>query len=165
MGAFWVSSFQSIWYRVFHVVVWALATHRTLGVPYDMILRGQRLKEVRGTVDTLAAIHAARLAAICRAAGVPLALAAGFAVSALFALGFLSGVELAQAAFLLAFPLAAIWSSTLTLALAVERNGLRGAALLRALARRRAWHQVVALTALVTSLYIAVTRHPQLVLG
>jgi hypothetical protein len=162
LTVFWVSSFQSLWYWILHVVVWTLVTHRTLGVPYDMILRGRRLPEVAGSVEVLARIHAARAVGLYHSVGVFAASIAGFALAGLFTIGFVNGIEFAQAAFLILFPLAAIAYSALTLALVVLRNGLREDALLRLLGRRHFWHQIVAVTAMFVSLAVAVLRHPRL---
>jgi hypothetical protein len=159
-NAWGTSSFQSVWYWVLSVLVWSFVTHRTLGVPYDMILRARRLPEVGARVDALAHIHAARVAGLYRATGIWLAVAGGFALAVLYGVGFVEGVELGQAAFLLAFPLAAIAYSTVTLALAVQARDFRGPALVRVLARRRFWHQLIAVLALFAALAAAGARHP-----
>jgi hypothetical protein len=160
VDAFGISSFQSIWYWVLSVIAWTLVTHSTLGVPYDMILRARRAAAVSERVDQLAHIHAGRIAAIYESAGPGLALAGGFGLAALYGIGFLEGVELAQAAFMLAFPLSAVAYSTLGLALAVRAHDFRGPALVRVLARRRFWHQVVAVVGMLGALGMAAARHP-----
>ena len=68
-------------------------------------------------------------AASTTALGVPLAALAGFVLAGVFALGFLSGIETAQAAFAILLPLAVIVYSKLRLALAVrrKRHGRAGA--------------------------------------
>ena len=94
-------------------------------------------------------------------AGVPLAGVAGFVLAATFALGFLSGIELAQAFFLLLLPLAVISYSKLRLALAVRRRGIVGPELVLALARRRLVHQFVAVAAMLAAAAIAIALHPE----
>ncbi|MFO1207617.1 MAG: hypothetical protein U1E40_00180 [Amaricoccus sp.] len=157
---FAAASFQSIWYWVLHVVVWTLACYRTLGVPHDMLLRARRLPEVAARVDVLARLAAERVCGIYDFLGAPLAAASGFALAALAALGFLSRVELAQAAFLILMPLAVVFYSKLRLALAIRRRGISGPELVLALARRRMWHQFVGILAMLAAAALALALHP-----
>jgi hypothetical protein len=154
------ASFLSIWYWVLSVTLWTVACHRTLGVPYDMVLRAGRLPQVAERVDDLAHITAERLGGIHDSFGVPLAALAGFVLAALAAIGFGTGIEVAQAAFMLAFPLAVVGYSSLRLALAVRRRGTRGAELRQVLARRRLWHQAVAVLALLAAAMVGLAKHP-----
>ena len=133
---FAAASFQSLWYWVLHVTVWTLACYRTLGVPHDMLIRARRRPDVAARVDQLAHLACERVGGIYDALGVPLAALAGFVLAAVFALGFLSGIETAQAAFAILLPLAVIVYSKLRLALAVRRKKMAGPDLLLALARQ-----------------------------
>jgi hypothetical protein len=162
LDAFGVSSFQTVWYWVLHVIVWIVATQYTLGVPYDMLLRARRLPEVAHRVELLAVIAAERAAAIYEALGVVMALVGSFLLTGLFAIGFLNGVVLAQAIFLLLFPLAIMGYSTISVALRIKRRRFRGTVLVQVLARRHFWHQVVAVAALLAALSVAIARHPRL---
>ncbi len=164
MNVFGVPSFLSIWYWVLHIVVWTLVTQRTLGVPYDMLLRARRLDEVARRVETLALIQSERLTGLYHALGLPAALFGGFLLSALFAIGFIDGVELAQAAFLIVFPVSVVACSTLSIALRICRRGYRGDMLVMILARRHFWHQVVAVAALLGAMCVAFARHQQVVI-
>ena len=155
---FGTASFHSIWYWVLTITVWSLVCHRTLGVPHDMVLRARRAPDAAERVDLLARIAADRLGAIYDSAGTPIAAAGGFLLAALAALGFLSGIEIAQAVFLLLFPLAVVAYSTLRLALAVRRRGIRGADLRRSLRLRRLWHQVIAVLATLTAAVVGATH-------
>jgi hypothetical protein len=159
---FAAASFQSLWYWVLHVVVWTLACYRTLGVPNDMLLRARRQPEAAERVDVLARLSSERIGGIYDRLGVPLAALAGFLLAGVFALGFLSGVETAQAAFAILLPLAVIVYSKLKLALAVRRHGMAGPALVLALARRRIWHQFFAVMAMLAAAGLAMTLHPQI---
>jgi hypothetical protein len=154
------ASFFSIWYWILTVTTWAQVCHRTLGVPYDMILRAERQPAVAAEVDALAAIGAARVAAIHRALGIWLAALIGFVLAVLGFLGYVAWIEAAQAAMLLLLPLAVVSIETARLALLVEASGMRGAALRRSLARRRAWNQVIAIIATVTAALSALGHHP-----
>jgi hypothetical protein len=159
---FAAASFQSLWYWVLHVVVWTLACYRTLGVPNDMLLRARRQPEAAERVDVLARLSSERIGGIYDRLGVPLAALAGFLLAGVFALGFLSGVETAQAAFAILLPLAVIVYSKLKLALAVRRQGMAGPALVLALARRRIWHQFFAVMAMLAAAGLAMTLHPRI---
>jgi hypothetical protein len=158
------TSFFSVWYWVLTVATWAQVCHRTLGVPYDMILRAERLPAVAAEVDAMAAIGAARVAAIHRAVGAWLAGIGGFVLAGLGFLGFAAGVEAAQAALILLAPLAVVTVQTARLAIHVEATGARGAELRRRLARRRAWNQTIAIAATVTAAVVALAHHPGAVL-
>ena len=92
----------------------------------------------------------------------PLAALAGFVLAAGFALGFLSGIETAQAAFAILLPLAVIVYSKLRLALAVRRKRMAGPDLVLALARRRIWHQFIAVAAMLAAAALAMALHPRI---
>jgi hypothetical protein len=162
LDAFGVSSFQSVWYWAMHVVVWTLCTHRTLGVPYDMLLRARRLPEVALRVETIARFHAERVAGLYHVLGTTAALLAGFLLAGLFGFGFLIGVELAQATFLILFPLAVLTYSTVSTALKIWRRGFRGDLLVQILSRRHFWHQMVAVCAMLGAFAAAVAEHPRM---
>jgi hypothetical protein len=163
-AAFDFKSFFNVWYWVLTVAVWTQVCHRTLGVPYDMILRADRLPSVAAEVDALARIGAARLAAVHRALGVWLAAGAGFTLAALAVLGFSSQLEAARAAFLLLLPLAVVGLQTMRLALRVERTAAQGPPLRRQLARRRAWNQTIAIAAIMAAAVVAISYHPAVAL-
>jgi hypothetical protein len=158
--SFAAAGFQSVWYWVLHVVVWTLACYRTLGVPHDMLLRAPRSPEIATRVDTLAHLSADRIGGIHDSAGTPVAAATGFLLATLAALGFLSGLEVAQAAFLLLLPLTVIAYSKLRLALVLRRRRIVGPRLVAILARRRLWHQVIAVAAMLAAVVIAWTLRP-----
>lgn len=159
---FGTASFQNIWYWAFSVLAWTVATQRTLGVPYDMLLRARRDPDEVSRVEWLARHAAGRVVSVSRQAGTAVAAAVGFVLAGLFVFGFLSNYELARAVFVLTFPLAMIGYSTLRLALSVEKHDLRGDVLVTVLARRRFWHQVVAVLAILNALVMALALHPRL---
>ncbi|MER2508508.1 MAG: component of SufBCD complex, partial [Amaricoccus sp.] len=118
-------SFYSVWYWILTVVLWALICQRPLGVPYDMILRADRLPEVADRVDFLAHIQAERLNGLRETVGGPAAALIGFGLAMLAVLGFGFGVEVAQAGFALTFPMAMVAVATLALAARARREGAR----------------------------------------
>ena len=159
---FAAASFLSPWYWVLHVVVWILACYRTLGVPLDMLVRARREPEVAARVDQLAHLACERVGGLYDRLGVPLAALAGFLLAGVFAMGFLSGIETAQAAFAILLPLGAIVYSKLRLALAVRRKRMAGPDLVLALARRRMGHQFIAVAAMLGAAGVAVALHPRI---
>lgn len=159
IDAFGTGSFDSIWYWVLTLLLWTYAGNTVLGVPYDMLLRAQRLPRVAERVETLAHIAADRIGGLYDHVGVPIAAATGFALAALFGIAFSTRLELATAAFMLVFPLAIVVYSTLRLALAVRRQRIGGSGLVRILARRRIWHIAIGAVALLTSASMAISYH------
>jgi hypothetical protein len=159
---FAAASFQSIWYWVLHVVVWTLACYRTLGVPHDMLLRARRVPEAAAKVDILARLSSERIGGIHDRYGVPIAAAAGFALAGLAALGFSTGIEAAQAGFALLMPFIVVSYSKLRLALAIRRRGIAGTELVLALARRRVWHQFIAVMAMLAAAAVSLALHPRI---
>ncbi len=153
-------SFDSVWYWTLQIVVWTLVCYRTLGVPHDMLLRARRLPEIAERVDLLARLSAERIAGIHDMAGAWLAAAAGFVLTALAALGFLTGLEGAQAAFVLLLPLAAVGYSKLRLALFLRGRKVPRPRLVLILAQRRFWHQTIAVVAMLAAASVAWTLHP-----
>ncbi|MBP7240928.1 hypothetical protein [Amaricoccus sp.] len=159
LSVFRLESFFSIWYWAFTVLVWTLVCQRTLGVPHDMLVRAARLPEVAERVDLLARIAAERLAGLGDSLGVAAAAVTGFALAALATLAYGYGVALAEAAFLLAFPLSVVAFGTMRVARQVRAKGLAGEALRRRLSRRRAVNQGIAMLAMVSAA-IAALGHP-----
>jgi hypothetical protein len=155
------ASFQSIWYWVLHVVVWTLACYRTLGVPLDMLQRARGRPEIAERVDVLAQLAAARIGGVHDLLGAPIAALAGFVLATLVVLGFGIGMEMAQAAFALLLPLGIIAYSKLRLALWIRRSGLAGSELVLALARRRLWHQFIAVLAMLAAAATGIALHPE----
>jgi hypothetical protein len=46
-ASFDYTSFFNVWYWVLTIATWTQVCHRTLGVPYDMILRAERCRAWR----------------------------------------------------------------------------------------------------------------------
>lgn len=151
-------SFHSVWYWVLIVAVWIFVSNRTLGVPFDMIQRARRIPEVGLRIDTLAHIAAERAEALYAAIGVPVAAVAGFFLAVLAAAGFGSGVQLAQAVFLILLPLALVTEANVRLARHIRTTGLTGRFLRRALARRRFWNQVIAIGSILATTLMALVN-------
>ncbi len=153
------ASFQSIWYWVLHVVVWTLACYRTLGVPLDMLQRARDRPEIAARVDALAQLASARIAGVHDLLGAPIAAVSGFVLAMLVVIGFGIGIEMARAALAILLPFGIISYSKLRLALAIRRRGIAGSDLVLALARRRVWHQFIAILAMFAAFSMAIALH------
>jgi len=142
-------TFSNIWYWLAVMVIWAVATHWVIGVPFDMVVRARRQGgQAAQDLDILVAINLRRLLTISGTPAVILVGIGAFVVTAAAMLGFVYGLELAQGLFCLAFPLVFVavltWRSCQRLALDQQT----GPALIRALVRLRFWIQLIAITAL-----------------
>lgn len=103
-------SFSSIWYWMAVVAMWWSASTRILGVPYDMVVRAERLRgQAEQDLDVMARVCCDRIILLSAGAGGICVVALGSALlGGMAVLGFRYGVELAQAAFMIALPTASI---------------------------------------------------------
>lgn len=99
-------SFSSIWYWIALAVMWSTLSNWVMGVPSDMIVRARRGDaQSEADIRVLAEIFVNRTLAIVEASGTVMVGVTGFVLSALGLLGFLYGIELCQALFLLILPM------------------------------------------------------------
>jgi len=114
-------SFSNLWYWIALAVIWSSASHWVLGVPFDMVLRARR-KGGRAADDmvVLTRVNVARLLNIGRDAGVILAIVVSFLLSSLVVLGFVYGIEFAQAVALIFVPLSIVGLLSLRAAARLE---------------------------------------------
>jgi len=126
-----------------------------LGVPYDLITRARR----RGGSDMvdltdLVRINVNRLLHISQSAGMILTAFICFLLTFLGLLGFYYKIELAEAIFLLAFPLSAVGAVTLSTARLIRATEPEGEQLIATLHRHRLWTQIIGMIAIfVTAMY------------
>lgn len=152
LDLFDTATFDNAWYWIITMIAWSVTCHWTLGVPHDAVVRADHRGGLPAEhVDALAGAGIARITAVFREAGTAIVAAAAFLAAALASLGFWNGVEIAQGAALLVLPMMIVAAANVRLAFALERAGLRGAALRRALSRRRFWNQVIGLAAVTVS--------------
>ncbi len=126
-----------------------------MGVPSDMIHRARR-KGGQADIDLtdLVRINVNRQLNTAAVAGLWLMGITCFILTALAALGFLYGVELAQAVFLLMFPISIIGALTLSTGRLIEATNPQGEDLYRILFRQRLWTQIIGMISIfVTALY------------
>lgn len=119
-----VRTFSSVWYWIAVAAVWSLASHRPMGVPYDMVWRARREgSRARCELDAVAQALARRLVEGVESGGVIPAALVSAALTALVLMALLYGVELAQGMMLLALPLAVTAWLTLLAARAIAAGG------------------------------------------
>ncbi len=148
-------SFSSLWYWVLVAILWSTISNWVMGVPSDMIHRA-RSKGGQAAEDLadLVRINVNRQLNVAAVAGLWLLGIMCFLLTALAALGFVYGVELAQAVFLLMFPLSIIGSMTLSTGRLIAATDPQGEDLYRILLRQRLWTQIIGMVAIfVTALY------------
>ena len=144
-------SFSNVWFWIIISVAWSVTCHITLGVPYDMLTRGDSSEQAAADIDTLAHVQARRAISFfegstTRVVGVMILT---FLLAVIGTFGFYYSYELAAAAFVLIVPLLFVQFLNLRLAFRIEREGLFGEVLRRALLRRRFWNQVIGLISIV----------------
>lgn len=148
-------SFSNLWYWIVLAVLWSTVSHWVLGVPFDMVQRARRQQgQAQADLEDLVRININRMLYISDTAGIFI-LAVGAAVLTTLALmGFVYGVEFAQALFLLVFPTVIVGGLSLRQAARIRAEGTRGEALFRRLTRHRFWTQIIGVIAIfVTALW------------
>ncbi len=117
-------TFSSVWYWIAVAAVWATASHRPLGVPYDMVWRARKDEgEARATLDAIARGFAGRLVGgITRGGAVAAGLASAL-LSALAILAFVYGLEFAQGLLLIVLPLSLVAVLNFQTARQIDRGG------------------------------------------
>lgn len=156
------ASFASVWYWITLTAAWSAATHRVMGVPWDMI-RQAGWQSARGmqAADDIAAlvrIHVRRIKTIMDIAG-PFAVGgAFFGLTVLAILGFGYGFEFPTAAFFLLFPLGisrlmAVRFAYRLHAMAESGTLPEGFELWRLLARHRRAQQLLAAVSIVVTTF------------
>ncbi|MFA5581784.1 MAG: component of SufBCD complex [Paracoccaceae bacterium] len=148
-------SFSNLWYWLMLAVAWSMASHFVLGVPFDMIIRARRHGgAAEADLHELVRINCARLLYYARHGGVWI-VGFGMAFLTMLALlGFVYGIEFAQALFLLIFPLSFVSVLSMAAAEQIATTGLAGEALYRKLRQHRFITQLVGMfSLLVTALW------------
>lgn len=148
-------SFSNLWFWIVLAVVWSSASHWVLGVPYDMVARARRHGgQAETDLEDLVRINTNRVLFIVDEAGLWLAAIGPGALSALALLGFLYDIELAQALFMLAFPLSLVGLLSIATARRIQRGEGQGEALWRRLRIHRIMTQAIGMVSIfVTALY------------
>ncbi|WP_417838534.1 component of SufBCD complex [Tritonibacter scottomollicae] len=99
-------SFSNLWYWIALAVLWSSASHWVLGVPYDMVGRAARLGgQTAQDLQDAVRIQVNRLLYISDVSGFLMTAFAFFVTTSLLMLGFIYGVEFAQAVVLMLLPM------------------------------------------------------------
>ncbi len=150
-----IASFSSLWYWIMIAVVWSSVSHWVLGVPYDLIMRAKRQGgQAESDLADLVRINVNRLLGIAQTAGLILIAFVSFALTSLAVLGFWYRIELAQAIFLIGFPLTIVGAVSLSTSRLIRAKEPEGDALFTVLHRHRLWTQIIGMIAIfVTAMY------------
>lgn len=144
-------SFSNMWYWIGLAVMWSYVTHRTLGVPYDLIVAARRDsfqgQDTDDMVD-LARIYVLRLLRLYHAAGVWMAGSGTFFLTLLATLGFWYRVEFAQALFFIAAPGALAQAVSIWRAQVIHDSNPSPVELSRQLTRHRMALQAIGLVSI-----------------
>lgn len=148
-------SFSNLWFWIVLAVVWSTASHYVMGVPYDMVMRAKRQgAEAQDDLETIVRINVNRLLYIADVSGLWLAGFACFILTMLVLLGFVYGMEFAQAVFLLALPLSLVGMLSLMTARRIDAESAAGPQLFKRLNRHRLYTQIIGMLAIfVTALW------------
>ncbi|WP_116083950.1 component of SufBCD complex [Tropicimonas sp. IMCC34011] len=145
-------SFSNLWYWIMLAVVWSSASHFVLGVPWDMVLRARRQGgAAEEDLHDLVRVNVNRLLHIAETAGAGLLAIACFVLTMLTLLGFVYGIEFAQAVDLLAVPLTIVVWLSIRCARGIREAD--GADLYRRLHRHRLVTQGIGMAAIFVSAF------------
>lgn len=137
-------SFSNLWYWIMLAVLWSTASHWVLGVPYDMVTRAAAQGgEAEADLADIVRINVNRLIYIADVSGLWIVGFGTFFLSFFGLSGFVYGFQLAQAIFLLAFPMSLVGLLGFRTAKRLHGTALQGAALRRALTRQRLVTQLI----------------------
>lgn len=137
-------SFSNLWYWIMLAVLWSTASHWVLGVPYDMVTRAAAQGgEAEADLADIVRINVNRLIYIADVSGLWIVGFGTFFLSFFGLSGFVYGFQLAQAIFLLAFPMSLVGLLGFRTAKRLHGTALQGAALRRALTRHRLVTQLI----------------------
>ncbi|MGJ8545628.1 MAG: component of SufBCD complex [Sulfitobacter sp.] len=148
-------SFSNLWFWIMLAIVWSTTSHWVLGVPYDMVLRAARHGEqAEVDLEDLVRIKTNRLLYIAKMSGLWLLGFGFFVLTMLVLLGFVYGMEFAQAIFLLGFPLSLVGLLSLSTARLIQQEQSAGEQLRRRLNRHRLYTQIIGMVSIfVTSIW------------
>lgn len=137
-------SFSNLWYWIGLAVLWSSSSHWVLGVPYDLIQRANRKGgEAMQDLEDLTRINSKRILYISSVSGLWLLGFGSFVVTGLGLLGFVYGVEFAQALFLLVAPMAIVGLLSISTARLIRDTAIQGVDLYKRLIRHRVYTQFI----------------------
>lgn len=148
-------SFSNLWFWIALAVLWSSVSHWVLGVPFDMVLRARRSGgQAEQDLEDLVRINTNRMLYIARVSGLWLMGIGCFLLTTLLISGFVYGLEIAQALFLLGFPMSIVALISLSTAHLIDREGAQGELLRKRLTRHRLYVQLTGVVSIfVTALW------------
>lgn len=148
-------SFSNLWFWISLAVLWSTASHWVLGVPFDMVTRARRSGgQAEQDLEDLVRINTNRLLFISQVSGLWILGLGCFLLTGLALSGFLYGLEIAQALFLLGFPMSVVGLLSHSTARLIHKEGATGEHLRKRLASHRLYVQITGVISIfVTSLW------------
>ncbi len=148
-------SFSNLWFWIALAVLWSTASHYVIGVPYDLIVRARRNGgQAAIDLEDIVRVNTNRLLYIAHVSGLWLLGFGCFFLTGLALLGFVYGVEFAQAVFLLVLPMSILGALSLWTCEVIAGHGLAGEALQAQLMRHRLYTQLIGVISIfVTALW------------
>lgn len=148
-------SFSNLWFWIALAVMWSSASHWVLGVPFDMVMRARKHGgQAEIDLEDIVRINVNRLLYIGQVSGLWLMGFGCFLMTGLVLLGFVYQMEIAQALFLLMFPMSLLGLLSLSTANLIHQQGLRGEVLRARLLRHRVYTQMLGVVSIfVTALW------------
>lgn len=155
-----MTSFWSLWYWILTIVAWSMIAHWTLGVPIDMIINADRKGGVFAEhCDAMVEINVHRLLFYFDRGGVAMSAILGFLLAVIGTLGFILGLEVFMALFMLLAPLSLVMAFSVRFAIKVRAAGWQGGDLRKKMRWRRFWNQVIGLLAILAANVVAVLQY------
>lgn len=148
-------SFSNLWFWIALAVVWSSVSHWVLGVPFDMIQRARK-QGGQAEIDLydMVRINVNRLLYIAQVSGLVLLASLSFFLTSLAIMAFAYGVEIAQALFLLAFPMTLVGALSLSTSKVIARDQPEGEALYARLSKHRVITQFIGMISIfVTAMF------------
>lgn len=148
-------SFSNLWFWIALAVVWSSVSHWVLGVPFDMIQRAKKNGgEAEADLHDMVRINVNRLLYIGRVSGLVLLTFLSFFLTSMGILAFAYDVEIAQAVFLLAFPMTLVGGLSVSTAQVIARDQPQGEALYARLSKHRVITQFIGMISIfITAMY------------
>ncbi|GAA6178907.1 hypothetical protein NBRC116594_03450 [Shimia sp. NS0008-38b] len=148
-------SFSNLWFWIALAVFWSSASHWVLGVPWDLVLRAKRKGgQAEDDFHDLVRVNTNRILHIANVSGLWLIAIVSFVMTGLIVLGWVYGVEFAQAVFLILCPMSLVGMISIRVSRKIQEESLVGDALRKRLSRHRFWVQFVGMISIfITSLW------------
>ncbi|OSQ49285.1 component of SufBCD complex [Marivita geojedonensis] len=142
-------SFSNLWFWIVLAVVWSSASHWVLGVPFDMVSRAKRRGgQAAEDLRDLLRINTGRLLYITEEAGLWIVAVGTFFLAGFVVLGWFYAVEIAQALFLIGFPMAMVSLLSVRTARLLRADGLELDAIYKRLSRHRLVVQAIGMVSI-----------------